>query len=93
MLSRPDDRLLCDEDRRILDFEAGWWTRPGPKTADIRRELHMSASAYYRRLQLLADRPEAFTHAPLVVMRLRSRRAQRRRERFEGAALPHQPRR
>jgi hypothetical protein len=83
---------LTDTDRDILALEESWWTRPGSKGATIRERLGMSPAWYYRRLAELIDLPEAREHAPLVVRRLQRRRAQRRRDRFEGAAVPHQPR-
>ncbi len=75
---------LSDRDRAILDFERGWWTRPGPKEAAIRAELGVSATRYYEILRTLVDRPEAFEYDPLTVSRVRRERARRRRERLEG---------
>ena len=83
---------LTDQDRRILDFEESWWTRPGAKASGI-RSLGMSPTGYYRRLAELADTDEALEHAPLVVRRLRRRRSIQRRGRFETTAAPHHPRR
>jgi hypothetical protein len=83
---------LTDADREILDFEQSWWTRPGSKAGTIRKHLGISPAVYYRRLAELIDLPAALEHAPLLVRRLQRRRAQRRKDRFEGAALPHQPR-
>ena len=84
---------LTDEDRRILEFEGSWWKRPQAKATAIRAELQMTPTAYYRRLSLLADDEDAMQHSPLVVMRLRRRRSDRRKERFEGLAEPQNPRR
>ena len=78
-------------DRAILDFEQSWWQRPGAKSDAIRAELAMSPSAYYRRLQALAGSPEALEQWPLLVRRLRRARTDRRRNRFEGAAVPGHP--
>jgi len=75
---------LSDRERAILDFERGWWTRPGPKEAAIRAELGVSATRYYEILRTLVDRPEAFEYDPLTVSRVRRERARRRRERLEG---------
>ncbi len=80
---------LTDTDRQILDFEAGWWTRPGPKAGGIRAAVGLSPTAFYRRLDALAARADAFAYAPLVVQRIRRRQSQRRRVRFEGAVAPH----
>jgi hypothetical protein len=76
---------LSDRERAILDFERGWWTRPGPKEAAIRAELAVSATRYYEILRSLVDRPEAFEYDPLTVSRLRRERDRRRRERIEGS--------
>ena len=82
---------LTDQDRRILDFEESWWTRPGAKASGIRQRLGMSPTGYYRRLAELVDTDEAQEHAPLVVRRLRRRRSMQRRGRFETTAAPHHP--
>jgi hypothetical protein len=79
-----DLMALSDRERAILDFERGWWTRPGPKEAAIRAELGVSATRYYEILRSLVDRPEAFEYDPLTVSRVRRERDRRRRERIEG---------
>jgi len=84
---------LTDQDRQILDFEESWWTRPEAKASGIRRRLGMSPTGYYRRLSELVETSEALEHAPLVVRRLRRRRLDQRRSRFETTAAPHHPRR
>jgi hypothetical protein len=84
---------LSDQDREVLDFEESWWTRPGAKAAGIRQRLGMSPTGYYRRLGELVDTSEALEHAPLVVRRLRRRRRNHRRGRFETTAAPNHPRR
>jgi Protein of unknown function (DUF3263) len=84
---------LTDQDRQILDFEESWWTRPEAKASGIRHRLGMSPTGYYRRLSELVEASEALEHAPLVVRRLRRRRLDQRRSRFETTAAPHHPRR
>jgi len=84
---------LTDHDREILAFEESWWVSPGNKADAIRARLGISPAKYYRHLSELVDSAEAMEHAPLLVRRLRLRRLQRRRDRFEGAAQPHDPRR
>jgi Protein of unknown function (DUF3263) len=84
---------LTDRDREILEFEASWWTWPGPKARAVRAHLGMSPTLYYLRLAALVDSEEAMDLAPMVVRRLRRRRNERRRERFEGVAEPQHPRR
>ncbi len=75
---------LSERDRRILDFERSWWQRAGTKQDAIRAELGLSATRYYALLGDLADSADAQAYDPLVVLRLRRLRAQRRRTRFEG---------
>ncbi|MBW8825539.1 MAG: DUF3263 domain-containing protein [Acidobacteria bacterium] len=75
---------LSERDRRILDFERSWWQRDGTKQAAIRAELGLSATRYYALLGDLTDSGDAHAYDPLVVLRLRRVRAQRRRARFEG---------
>lgn len=71
-------------DHAILAFEQSWWQRRGPKSDAIRRELAMSASTYYRRLNALVDDPAADEVDPLLVRRLRRERADRRWMRHAG---------
>jgi hypothetical protein len=84
---------LTDRDREILDFEESWWTRPGAKASGIRQRLGMSPTGYYRRLAELAETGEALDLFPLVTRRLRRRRRDQRRGRFETTAAPDHPRR
>ena len=67
---------LSADDRALLAFECAWWTKPGLKTDRIRTELGISSSTYYKRLNELIDSPEALAFDPLLVRRLRRRRAQ-----------------
>ena len=85
--------VLTDTDRDILDLEESWWTRPGSKASAIRDLLGMSPTAYYRRLDELVDCTEALQHAPLVVRRLRRKKRDRRRGRFETTEKQLHPRR
>ena len=82
---------LTDLDREILDFEESWWTRPEAKADGIRERLGMSPTRYYRRLSELVDVGEAMDHSPLVVRRVRRRRRDLRRGRFESTAEPKHP--
>jgi len=74
---------LNEGERAMLDFERSWWTEPGPKEAAISEQLEMSTTRYYELLNELIDRPEAESHDPLVVRRLRRMRDRRRRSRAE----------
>jgi len=84
---------LSERDRAILDFEGSWWTRSEPKAEAIRNCFGITPSAYYRRLGLLVDDEDARAHAPMVVVRLRRRRMQLRRERVAGLPQREHPRR
>jgi hypothetical protein len=84
---------LNDRDRQILEFEESWWTRPEKKAAAIRSRFGISPTNYYKQLAALVDSDAALEHSPLLVRRLRRRRSERRRERYEGVAEPQHPRR
>lgn len=75
---------LSERDRAVLEFEQSWWTEPGPKELAIRTRLGMSATRYRRLLAALVDSEEAEQANPLVIRRLRRRREQLRRARYEG---------
>jgi hypothetical protein len=84
---------LNDRDRQILDFEESWWTRPEKKSVAIRTRFGISPTQYYRQLGELVDSGLALEHFPLLVRRLRKRRIERRRGRYEGGAELQHPRR
>ena len=62
--------MLNDRDSKVLEFEANWWTYPGPKDVAIRDYLGMSATRYYQILRRLMDDPAAMARDPLTVRRL-----------------------
>jgi hypothetical protein len=68
--------MLNERDRRVLAFEASWWTYPGPKDHAVREYLGMSATRYYQVLRRLLDDPDAMSHDPLTIRRLRRVRRQ-----------------
>jgi hypothetical protein len=78
---------LTERDRAILDFERSWWTEAGPKDTAIRDRFELSGTRYYQLLNELVDDPEAYTHDPLLVRRLRRQRDRRRRARVEGRPM------
>ncbi len=82
---------LTARDRAILEFERGWWRQPGPKEHAIRARFGLSATRYYTILNGLVDDPDALAHDPLSVRRLRRRRDDRRRARFESPPLRERP--
>ena len=64
--------MLTLADRRILDFERGWWMYPSPKECTIADVLGVDADLYYTRLRELVHLPEADRYDPLTVRRLRA---------------------
>jgi hypothetical protein len=75
---------LSERDRAVLDFEQSWWTQPGSKELAIRTRLGLSARRYRQLLAALVDSEEAEQVDPLVIRRLRRRREELRRARYEG---------
>lgn len=67
--------MLTSRERKVLDFERGWWRLPGPKDRNIHHMLGFSAAAYYRALRAALDKPAALSYDPLTVRRLRRLRA------------------
>jgi Protein of unknown function (DUF3263) len=63
--------MMSDLDRRILDFERGWWLHPGFKDQNISHILGLDPRAYYRRLRELLESEAAVSYDPLTVRRLR----------------------
>lgn len=74
---------MTDDDRAILDFAALTWRDPG-RREDALRERWGTSTEYHRRLGQVIDMPEALTHRPELVHRLR--RLRDRRRRIRGAA-------
>jgi hypothetical protein len=72
---------LQERDRRILAFERRTWPSPGAKELEIRENFAISSTRYYQLLNELIDRPEAAAFDPVLVKRLRARRARRARRR------------
>ena len=81
----PSERPLSDRDRAILDLERDWWVEGGTsKEQAIRDRLGLSKARFNEVLNELLDRREALAYDPLVVLRRRRQRDERRRARFEG---------
>ena len=76
-----EDAGLSDRDRAVLAFEKQHFKYSGSKEQAIRDRFGMSATRYYQVLNALLDRPEALEFDPMVVNRLRRRRAVRQRAR------------
>lgn len=62
---------LASFDRRILDFERGWFLHPEPKDRSITEMLGMTPTEYYDRLRELLSTPDAMSYDPLTIRRLR----------------------
>jgi Protein of unknown function (DUF3263) len=75
---------LSERDRAILEFERSWWTWPGSKELAIKTQLGLSVTRYRQLLAALLDSAEAEAFDPLLIRRLRRRRDQLRRARYEG---------
>lgn len=81
--------MLTQRDRRVLEFEAMWWSYPGPKDVAIRDYLDMSATRYYQVLRRLMDNADAMAFDPMTVRRLQRVRKdanERRLERLNGSS-------
>lgn len=78
---QPGSGGLSERDRAVLSFEKQHFKYSGTKEQAIRDRFGMSATRYYQVLNALLDRPEALEFDPLVVNRLRRRRAVRQRAR------------
>ena len=68
---------LSERDMRLLAFERGTWRTAGAKEQAIVEVLGMSATRYYQLLNELIDTPAAAQFDPVLVARLRRRRAAR----------------
>jgi hypothetical protein len=75
---------LSARDRSVLEFERSWWTEPGSKEVGIRTRLGLSPTRYRQLLAALVDSEEAAAFDPLLVRRLKRRRDDLRRARYEG---------
>lgn len=78
---------LSDRNRSILDFEARWGAHSGAKEEAVRAELSLSPARYYQLLGRIIDSPDAVSHDPMLVHRLRRMRAAAERSRAERAAM------
>lgn len=88
MTSTPDrapettsSGLLSDRDREILELEKRPWAYDGSKEQVIRDKFGLSSTQYYQVLNRLIDTEAAIAAEPMVVKRLRRRRAQRQKQR------------
>ena len=61
------ERQLDERSRAILDFERGWWQRPGTKDRAIRARFGHSPARYYQLLNHLIDSPDAMVYDPMLV--------------------------
>jgi hypothetical protein len=68
---------LTELEMRILAFERSWWRSPGAKEREILDVFGLPPTRYYQLLNELIDRPAAAQFDPVLVARLRRRRAAR----------------
>jgi hypothetical protein len=62
---------MDDMDRRVLAIEAKTWRYQGVKEDHIRKELGITATRYYQRLNRLIGDPVAYAEHPVLIKRLR----------------------
>jgi hypothetical protein len=86
-MSNTHSMNLTADDRALLDFAGRWYRFPGAQEQAMRDELGLSATSYWRRVNVLLDRPEALAYAPSTVARLRRMRAEKARTRSLRAPL------
>lgn len=77
---------LGDEERAVLDFECRSFAGAGAKEQEIRATFGTGATTYYQRLNALLDREAALAYDPVLVNRLRRRRAANQRSRSARTA-------
>jgi hypothetical protein len=70
---------LTELQMRILAFERSWWRSPGAKEREILNVFGLPPTRYYQLLNELIDAPAAARFDPVLVARLRRRRAARNR--------------
>lgn len=73
---------LSENELQMLAFEKQRWLHAGAKETAIRDLFGLTATAYFQRLNLLINRPEAYEAEPVLVkrlLRLRDTRRGRRR--------------
>lgn len=78
---------LSERDRELLDFEGRWSAHSGAKEEAVREELSLTPARYYQLLARLIDSAEAVAYDPMLVHRLRRRRAAGRRAGADRAAM------
>ncbi len=81
---------LSDRDIAIIDFERTAWRLEDSKEAAIRTNFGLSPSRYYQIRNAILDTEEALQYDPLVILRLRRLRTQRRSTRY-GIPLIQSP--
>ena len=81
---------LSDRDIAIIDFERSAWRLEDSKEAAIREIFGLSPSRYYQIRNTILDTDEALRYDPLVILRLRRQRTQRRSTRL-GIPLIQSP--
>lgn len=77
----PAMEQLSGEQRALLDFERRAFAGAGAKEQEIRATFGIGATTYYQRLNALLAVEAALAYDPLLVNRLRRRRAANQRSR------------
>lgn len=65
---------MTEEELAILAIEKAWWKHQGVKETHIHRELGLSPTLYYLKLNKLLDSQEALAAEPILINRLRNKR-------------------
>jgi hypothetical protein len=72
-------RPLSRREQAVLDFERNWPEHEGRKEQAIRQRFGISQARYYQLLNRTIDLRAASDYDPLLVLRLRRRRDERKR--------------
>lgn len=62
---------LLPHEKAIIDFAKRTYRYPGKQEQDMKDELGMNATTFWRKLNDLLDRPEALAYDPSTVNRYR----------------------
>jgi len=71
--AEPTD--LTDIQRQILAIEKRWWKYTAVKERTIKAQLGLNPTQYYLALNSLLDNPAAAAAEPMLINRLRTKRA------------------
>ena len=67
--------MLSDTDRAMIDLAGEFWRHEALREAAMRERFDLTPTRFWQRVNTLIELPEALMHSPIVVNRLRARRA------------------